>query len=103
MHFHHSVADLQRRVLRIIAEGLGAHETFFDEMLTDGATLTRAIHYPAMEQAPGEQHVGPANTPTSTSSRRCPAPRRPVYSSRPPTASGPTSPRRRALRSSTPV
>jgi isopenicillin N synthase-like dioxygenase len=26
-------------------------------MLTDGATLTRAIHYPAMEQAPGEQHV----------------------------------------------
>jgi isopenicillin N synthase-like dioxygenase len=57
MHFHHSVADLQRRVLRIIAEGLGAHETFFDEMLTDGATLTRAIHYPAMEQAPGEQHV----------------------------------------------
>ena len=32
MHFHHSVADLQRRVLRIIAEGLGAHETFFDEV-----------------------------------------------------------------------
>lgn len=57
MAFHHGVADLQRRVLRIIAEGLGAHETFFDEMLTDGATLTRAIHYPAMDQAPGEQHV----------------------------------------------
>lgn len=57
MTFHHSVADLQRRVLRVIAEGLGAHESFFDEMLTDGATLTRAIHYPAMEQAPGEQHV----------------------------------------------
>ncbi|MDG1877162.1 MAG: 2-oxoglutarate and iron-dependent oxygenase domain-containing protein [Acidimicrobiales bacterium] len=57
MAFHHSVADLQRRVLRIIAEGLGAHQTFFDEMLTDGATLTRAIHYPAMDQAPGEQHV----------------------------------------------
>ena len=57
MNFHHSVADLQRRVLRIIAEGLGAHESFFDEMLTDGATLTRAIHYPAMDQAPGEQHV----------------------------------------------
>lgn len=57
MTFHHSVAALQRRVLRIIAEGLGAHESFFDEMLTDGATLTRAIHYPAMDQAPGEQHV----------------------------------------------
>ena len=57
MRFHRSVADLQRRVLRIIAEGLGAHESFFDEMLTDGATLTRAIHYPAMEQAPDQQHV----------------------------------------------
>lgn len=57
MAFHHSVAQLQRRVLRIIAVGLGAHESFFDEMLTDGATLTRAIHYPAMAQAPGEQHV----------------------------------------------
>ncbi len=57
LHFHERVANLQSRVLRIIAEGLGAHETFFDEMLVDGATLTRAIHYPAMEQAPGEQHV----------------------------------------------
>lgn len=57
MEFHQSIADLQRRALRIIAEGLGAHETFFDEMLTDGATLTRAIHYPAMDQAPDEQHV----------------------------------------------
>jgi len=57
MAFHQCVSDLQRRVLRIIAEGLGAHESFFDEMLTDGATLTRAIHYPAMDQAPGTQHV----------------------------------------------
>ena len=53
--FHHSVADCSAG--SVIAEGLGAHESFFDEMLTDGATLTRAIHYPAMEQAPGEQHV----------------------------------------------
>ena len=37
--------------------GLGVDERFFDEMLVDGATLTRAIHYPAMENAPGEQHV----------------------------------------------
>ena len=55
--FHRSVDDLQRRVLRIIAEGLGAHESFFDEMLTDGGTLTRAIHYPAMNLAPDQQHI----------------------------------------------
>ena len=57
MDFHHRVLALQSRVLRIIAAGLGLHEDFFDRMLTDGATLTRAIHYPAMDQAPGEQHV----------------------------------------------
>jgi len=57
MAFHHSVADLQRRVLRIIAEGLGAHPSFFDEMMNDSATLTRAIHYPAMDQAPDQHHV----------------------------------------------
>jgi isopenicillin N synthase-like dioxygenase len=57
MTFHQSVADLQRRVLRIIAEGLGAHPSFFDEMMNDSATLTRAIHYPSMDQAPDEQHV----------------------------------------------
>jgi len=57
LHFHERVADLQRRVLRIIAAGLGAHDTFFDEMLVDGATLTRAIHYPAMDLAPDQQHT----------------------------------------------
>ncbi|MEM7674422.1 MAG: 2-oxoglutarate and iron-dependent oxygenase domain-containing protein [Myxococcota bacterium] len=46
--FHDSIADLQRRFLRIIAEGIGCHETFFDEMVRDGPTLTRAIRYPAM-------------------------------------------------------
>lgn len=55
--FHDSIWDLQRRFLRIVAEGLGAHESFFDEMLVDGPTLTRAIRYPAMAEAPGEQHV----------------------------------------------
>ncbi len=55
--FHDTIADLQRRFLRVVAEGLGAHETFFDEMLVDGPTLTRAIRYPAMAEAPGEQHV----------------------------------------------
>ncbi|MDW3219588.1 MAG: 2-oxoglutarate and iron-dependent oxygenase domain-containing protein [Acidimicrobiales bacterium] len=57
LHFHETIADLQARVLRIIAVGLGVDERFFDDMLVDGATLTRAIHYPAMENAPGEQHV----------------------------------------------
>jgi len=57
LRFHETVIDLQRRVLRIIAGGLGVHEEFFDRMLVDGATLSRAIHYPAMDLAPGEQHV----------------------------------------------
>ena len=46
--FHDSIADLQRRFLHVIAEGIGCHETFFDEMVKDGPTLTRAIRYPAM-------------------------------------------------------
>jgi isopenicillin N synthase-like dioxygenase len=39
--FHDAVADLQRRFLRVIAEGVGCHETFFDDMVRDGPTLTR--------------------------------------------------------------
>ncbi|MEL6893977.1 MAG: 2OG-Fe(II) oxygenase family protein, partial [Actinomycetota bacterium] len=48
--FHESIADLQRRFLRVIAEGIGCHETFFDDMVADGPTLTRAIRYPAMTE-----------------------------------------------------
>lgn len=55
--FHRTIEQLQRRFLRIIAEGLGCHESFFDEMTTNGATLTRAIRYPPMTQAPDETHV----------------------------------------------
>lgn len=55
-NFHDQLLDLQRRFLRIIAVGIGCHETFFDEMTTDGTTLTRAIHYPAMDLAPGDGH-----------------------------------------------
>jgi isopenicillin N synthase-like dioxygenase len=55
--FHERLVDLQTRFLRIIAVGLGAHETFFDSMVRDGATLSRAIHYPAMTEAPSGQHV----------------------------------------------
>ncbi len=57
VEFYDRVLDLQRRFLRIIAVGIGCHETFFDRMVTDGTTLTRAIHYPAMDLAPGEDHV----------------------------------------------
>ncbi len=55
--FHDRIADLQRRFLRVIAEGIGCHETFFDEMVADGPTLTRAIRYPPMPEVPGEGHV----------------------------------------------
>ncbi len=57
MTFHGRVLDLQARFLRIIAEGLGCHRSFFDDLLVDGSHLTRAIHYPAMELAPSGQHV----------------------------------------------
>jgi isopenicillin N synthase-like dioxygenase len=55
--FHRRLADVQRRFLRIIAIGLGCHESLFDSMLTHGTTLTRAIHYPAMDLAPSQEHV----------------------------------------------
>ena len=54
LRFHTSVLDIQRRVLRVIAAGIGIHEDFFDTMLAHGSTLTRAIHYPPMSTAPGE-------------------------------------------------
>jgi isopenicillin N synthase-like dioxygenase len=55
--FHQSIADLQRRFLRVIAEGIGCHETFFDDMVADGPTLTRAIRYPAMSELGEDGHV----------------------------------------------
>ncbi len=55
--FHDAIDDLQRRFLRVIAEGIGCHESFFDEMVTDSPTLTRAIRYPPMADVPGEGHV----------------------------------------------
>jgi isopenicillin N synthase-like dioxygenase len=55
--FHTSIEDLQRRFLRVIAESIGCHESFFDEMTTNGATLTRAIRYPPMIESPGGTHV----------------------------------------------
>jgi isopenicillin N synthase-like dioxygenase len=55
--FHDAIADLQRRFLRVIAEGIGCHETFFDDMVADGPTLTRAIRYPPMGDLDGAGHV----------------------------------------------
>ncbi|MFZ9674715.1 MAG: isopenicillin N synthase family dioxygenase [Ilumatobacteraceae bacterium] len=55
--FHDAIADLQRRFLRVIALGIGCAETFFDDMVQDGPTLTRAIRYPSMKDAPVGGHV----------------------------------------------
>ncbi len=55
--FHHAIESVQRRFLRVIAESLGCHESLFDEMTTNGATLTRAIRYPPMAESPGAAHV----------------------------------------------
>ncbi|MEN9804123.1 MAG: hypothetical protein RIS41_970 [Actinomycetota bacterium] len=55
--FHDAIADLQRRFLRVIALGIGCAETFFDDMVQDGPTLTRAIRYPSMTDAPAGGHI----------------------------------------------
>ncbi len=58
--FHRRLVELQRRFLRVIAEGIGAHETYFDRMTTYGTHLSRAIHYPPMSHAPAggaEGHI----------------------------------------------
>jgi len=58
--FHDSISDLQRRFLRVIAEGIGCHETFFDEMVDSGPTLTRAIRYPPMAEIPATTDGAPS-------------------------------------------
>lgn len=57
MDFHRKLADIQRRFLRVIALGIGCGEGFFDEMLRDGPTLSRAIRYPSMADAPSADHI----------------------------------------------
>ena len=57
LSFHELLLDVQRRFLRIIAVGLGVAEGFFEHMLTYGSALSRAIHYPAMDLAPSEEHI----------------------------------------------
>jgi isopenicillin N synthase-like dioxygenase len=55
--FHQAIAELQRRFLRLIATGLGAHPHFFDALVADAPTLSRALHYPPMAAAPPGGHV----------------------------------------------
>jgi isopenicillin N synthase-like dioxygenase len=55
--FHRAIAELQRRFLRVIAVGLGVHESLFDAMVEEAPTLTRAVHYPPIDEAPAEGHV----------------------------------------------
>jgi isopenicillin N synthase-like dioxygenase len=55
--FHRAIAELQRRVLRVIATGLGAHPDFFDAVVVDAPTLTRAVRYPPMALAPAQDHL----------------------------------------------
>ncbi|MEB3306912.1 MAG: 2-oxoglutarate and iron-dependent oxygenase domain-containing protein [Cyanobacteriota bacterium] len=55
--FHQAIAELQRRFLRVIATGLGAHPDFFDAVVSEAPTLSRAIHYPPMRLAPGGGHL----------------------------------------------
>mgnify|MGYP001819578159 FL=1 len=37
--FHDAVADIQRRFLRVIAEGIGCHEAVFDDMVKDRSRI----------------------------------------------------------------
>lgn len=52
--FHGAMADLQRRFLRVVALALGADEALIEEMVRDGPTLSRALRYPPMAEAPAE-------------------------------------------------
>lgn len=55
--FHRTLAELQRRFLRIVALGLGCAEDLFDEMVHNAPTLSRALRYPPMAKAPGDGHL----------------------------------------------
>ena len=57
LDFHRALGDVQKRFLRVIACGLGVSECFFDDVVNQAPTLSRAIHYPAMAKAPDGGHV----------------------------------------------
>jgi isopenicillin N synthase-like dioxygenase len=55
--FHASLADLQRRFLRVVALAMGCAEGFFEEIVQDAPTLSRALRYPPMATAPAAGHL----------------------------------------------
>ncbi|MFM7269002.1 MAG: isopenicillin N synthase family dioxygenase [Cyanobium sp.] len=55
--FHEALADLQRRFLRVVALAMGCHERFFEEIVADAPTLSRALRYPPMAAAPEGGHL----------------------------------------------
>jgi len=55
--FHGALADLQRRFLRVVALAMGCHEGFFDEIVHEAPTLSRALRYPPMAAAPAAGHL----------------------------------------------
>jgi isopenicillin N synthase-like dioxygenase len=55
--FHDAMAEFQRRFLRLIAVGLGAHDALFEEMVLEAPTLTRALRYPPMAESPPGGHL----------------------------------------------
>lgn len=57
LELHKRTAELLRRFLRIVAVGLGARESLFESCTADGPDLTRAVYYPPMPLAPGQEHV----------------------------------------------
>ena len=66
--FHDTIADLQRRFLRVIAEGIGCHETFFDDMVAGRADADPGDPLPTDARDPRRRRrtSGPASTATST-------------------------------------
>jgi len=55
--FHRDLAALQRRFLRVIALAMGCAETFFEEITREAPTLSRALRYPPMPEAPPGGHI----------------------------------------------
>ncbi|WP_411876293.1 isopenicillin N synthase family dioxygenase [Vulcanococcus limneticus] len=55
--FHRTLAELQRRFLRVVALAIGCADSFFDEIVHEAPTLSRAVRYPPMAQAPAAGHL----------------------------------------------
>jgi isopenicillin N synthase-like dioxygenase len=49
---HRQLFSLQHRVLRAICVGLGAAESYADDLFRDADVLNRALHYPPMPSVP---------------------------------------------------